>query len=374
MKNNKINRDMKKARKWILLAILAVVVAGVFMYLWKQSRPKEVKYETKVVTVGTIQKTTIVTGKIEPRDEVEIKPQISGIITELYKQAGDKVRVGDAIAKIKVIPDMAQLNSAESRVRLAKYNLENARQVFERDSLLLAQEVIAHETYEKSRLQYISNLEELQAAEDHLSITRDGVAKKAETDFTNTIVKSTITGTVLDVPVKVGNSVVLTNTFNDGTTIATVADMQDLLFVGSIDETEVGKLREGMRMDLVIGALNDQRFTATLEYIAPKGTEQNGAMMFEIKGAATIPDTVIIRAGYSANAEIVLNERVNVLTIPEANVEMEDDKSFVQLITDTTTQAVTRTEIQTGLSDGLTIEVTEGLKASDMIRGNQITQ
>ena len=365
---------MKKARKWILLAILAVVVAGVFMYLWKQSRPKEVKYETKVVTVGTIQKTTIVTGKIEPRDEVEIKPQISGIITELYKQAGDKVRVGDAIAKIKVIPDMAQLNSAESRVRLAKYNLENSRQVFERDSLLLAQEVIAHETYEKSCLQYISNLEELQAAEDHLSITRDGVAKKAETDFTNTIVKSTITGTVLDVPVKVGNSVVLTNTFNDGTTIATVADMQDLLFVGSIDETEVGKLREGMRMDLVIGALNDQRFTATLEYIAPKGTEQNGAMMFEIKGAATIPDTVIIRAGYSANAEIVLNERVNVLTIPEANVEMEDNKSFVQLITDTITQEVTRTEIQTGLSDGLTIEVTDGLKEGDMIRGNQITQ
>ena len=365
---------MKKARKWILLAILTVVVAGVFMYLWKQSRPKEVKYETKVVAVGTIQKTTIVTGKIEPRDEVEIKPQISGIITELYKQAGDKVHVGDAIAKIKVIPDMAQLNSAESRVRLAKYNLENSRQVFLRDSMLLTQEVIAHENYEKSRLQYISDLEELQAAEDHLSITRDGVAKKAETDFTNTIVKSTITGTVLDVPVKVGNSVVLTNTFNDGTTIATVADMQDLLFVGSIDETEVGKLREGMRMDLVIGALNDQRFTATLEYIAPKGTEQNGAMMFEIKGAATIPDTVIIRAGYSANAEIVLNERVNVLTIPEANVEMEDNKSFVQLITDTTTQEVTRTEIQTGLSDGLTIEVTEGLNEGDIIRGNQITQ
>ena len=365
---------MKKSKKWILLAILVVVVAGVFMYLWKQSRPKEVKYETIVVAVGTIQKSTIVTGKIEPRDEVEIKPQISGIITELYKQAGDKVRVGDAIAKIKVIPDMAQLNSAESRVRLAKYNLENSRRVFERDSLLLSQEVIAHESYEKSRLQYISDLEELQAAEDHLSITRDGVAQKAETDFTNTIVKSTITGTVLDVPVKVGNSVVLTNTFNDGTTIATVADMQDLLFVGSIDETEVGKLREGMRMDLVIGALNDQRFTATLEYIAPKGTEQNGAMMFEIKGAATIPDTVIIRAGYSANAEIVLNERVNVLTIPEANVEMEDNKSFVQLITDTMTQEVTRTEIQTGLSDGLTIEVTDGLKEGDMIRGNQITQ
>ena len=173
---------MKKAKKWILLAILVVVVAGVFAYLWKQSRPKEVKYETKEVVVSTIQKTTIVTGKIEPRDEVEIKPQISGIIAELYKQAGDKVRVGDAIAKIKVIPDMAQLSSAESRVRLAKYNLENARKIFERDSALLQQEVIAYETYEKSLLQYISNLEELQAAEDQLSITRDGVDKKQRLD------------------------------------------------------------------------------------------------------------------------------------------------------------------------------------------------
>lgn len=365
---------MKKAKKWILLAVIAAVVVGVFVYLWQQSRPKELKYETKTVTVSTIQKTTIVTGKIEPRDEVEIKPQISGIITELYKQAGDKVRVGDAIAKIKVIPDMAQLSSAESRVRLARYNLENSRQVFERDSALLKQEVIAYEAFEKSRLQYISDIEELQAAEDHLSITRDGVAQKADAGFTNTIVKSTISGTVLDVPVKVGNSVILTNTFNDGTTIATVADMQDLLFVGSIDETEVGKLREGMRMDLVIGALNDQRFSAILEYIAPKGVEENGAMMFEIKGAATIPDSVIIRAGYSANAEIVLAESVNVLVIPEYTVEMEGGQSFIQLITDTATQSTERKEIRTGLSDGLHIEVVEGLREGDLIRGNQITQ
>ena len=174
---------MKKAKKWILLAVIAAVVVGVFVYLWQQSRPKPVKYETQVVALSTIQKSTIVTGKIEPRDEVEIKPQISGIITELYKQAGDKVRVGDAIAKIKVIPDMAQLNSAESRVRLAKYNLENSRKVFERDSVLLAQNVIANEAYEKSRLQYISDQEEYLAAEDHLSITRDGVAQKADAGF-----------------------------------------------------------------------------------------------------------------------------------------------------------------------------------------------
>ena len=365
---------MKKAKKWILLAILVVVVAGVFVYLWQQSRPKTVTYESLDVTIGTIQKSTIVTGKIEPRDEVQIKPQISGIITELYKQAGDKVRAGDAIAKIKVIPDMAQLNSAESRVRLAKYELENTRRIFQRDSALLSQEVIAQETYEKSLLQYITSLEELQAAEDNLSITRDGIAQKAGSDFTNTIVKSTISGTVLNVPVKVGNSVVLTNTFNDGTTIATVADMQDLLFVGNIDETEVGKLQAGMRMDLVIGALNDQRFMATLEYIAPKGVEQNGAMMFEIKGAANIPDSVIIRAGYSANADIVLQERVNVLTIPEYAVEILADSSYVHLLVDSVAQTYEKKVIQTGLSDGLKIEVISGLQEGDHIRGNQITQ
>ena len=365
---------MKKVFRIFLFVLLGLIVIGTFVYLYQKSRPEVKEYQIITPTVQSLSKKTVATGKIEPRNEVEIKPQISGIITEHYKQAGDKVRVGDAIAKIKVIPDMAQLNSAESRVRLAKYNLENSRKVFERDSVLLAQNVIANEAYEKSRLQYISDQEEYLAAEDHLSITRDGVAQKADAGFTNTIVKATIAGTVLDVPVKVGNSVILTNTFNDGTTIATVADMQDLLFVGSIDETEVGKLREGMRMDLVIGALNDQRFSATLEYIAPKGTEQNGAMMFEIKGAATIPDSVVIRAGYSANAEIVLAERVNVLTIPEYAVEMEGDKSYVQLITDTATQATERREIRTGLSDGLQIEVLDGVQEGDIIRGNQITQ
>lgn len=363
---------MKQAKKWIILTLIAILVAGVFVWLWQRSRPEPVVYEQITVTTGDIQKRTIVTGKMQPRDEVEIKPQISGIIAELYKQAGDKVKAGDAIAKIKVIPDMSQLNAAESRVRLAQYNADNSRKVYQRDSSLLAQGVVAQETFETSRLRYASDLEELQAAIDNLSITRDGVAQKADAKgFTNTIVRATITGTILNVPVKVGNSVIQSNTFNDGTTIATVADMQDLLFVGNIDETEVGKLREGMRMDLLIGALNDRRFTACLEYISPKGTEQNGAMMFEIKGAASIPDSIVVRAGYSANAEIVLAERLGVLSIPESTVEMEGDQAFVQLFTDTVTQTFDRRAITTGLSDGMNIEVTSGLKQGDIIRGNQ---
>lgn len=363
---------MKRTKTWILLAVLAAAVVGVFVYLWVQSRPQPIEYEVVAVERGDIQKRTIVTGKVQPRDEVEIKPQISGIIAELYKQAGDKVRAGEAIAKIKVIPDMAQLSAAESRVRLAEYNVQNSRKVYERDSALVAQQVVSEETYESSRLKYISDQEELQAARDNLSITRDGVAQQLDNQkFTNTIVRSTITGTVLDVPVKVGNSVILSNTFNDGTTIATVADMQDLLFVGNIDETEVGSLREGMRMDLIIGALNDRKFAATLEYIAPKGTEQNGAMLFELKGAAEIPDDVVIRAGYSANAEIVLAERSGVLTLPESVVEFEGSRAFVQRYTDTLYQATERHEIQTGLSDGMSLEVVSGLTETDHVRGSQ---
>lgn len=361
---------MRTWKKWTFLSVIIIAVVAVFVSLWLHSRPTPVVYENITVQQTDIQRTTLVTGKVEPRDEVEIKPQISGIIAELYKEAGNHVKAGDAIAKIKVIPDMAQLASAESRVRLAKYNVENSRKVYQRDSTLLLQQIVAEEDYEKSRLQYIAYVEELQAAEDNLSITRDGVAAKASEGYTNTIVRSTISGTVLDVPVKVGNSVILSNTFNDGTTIATVADMQDLLFVGSIDETEVGKLREGMQMDLIVGALNDQRFSATLEYIAPKGTESNGAMMFEIKGAAVIPDSVTVRAGYSANAEIVLERREKVLSVPEYAVAFEGDSAFVQLLTDSVEQTYTRRPVTVGLSDGINIEIKSGIAEGDKVRGN----
>ncbi|MCM1034327.1 MAG: efflux RND transporter periplasmic adaptor subunit [Paludibacter sp.] len=362
---------MKKALKWIIAALVAIAVVWTFIFLWKKSQPKPIVYETHTVVRGDIEKRTVVTGKVEPRDEVEIKPQISGIVSELYKEAGQTIRKGEAIAKIKVIPDMATLNSAESRVRLAKYNLENTRRVFERDSTLAAQGIVSAEEYEKSRLQYRADQEEFQAAEDNLSITRDGVAQKMDqAGYSNTLVKSTIAGTILNIPVKVGNSVILSNTFNDGTTIATVADLSDMLFVGQMDETEVGKLREGMPMELIIGAMNEQRFSAVLEYISPKGTESNGAMMFEIKGAAHIPDSVHIRAGYSANAEIVLNRRADVLTLAEAAIAFEGDKAYVEYITDTLTQASERREVEIGLSDGINIEIKSGLAEGDRIRGN----
>ena len=364
---------MKKVFRWILVVLLAAGVLATFFFLWKRQQPKPVVYETHRVERRNLEKRTIVAGKVEPRNEVAIKAQIQGIVAAIYKEAGQSIKKGEAVAKIKVVPDMQALSSAESRLRLAEVNLKNTLQVFERDSALFLQRVISLEEYQKSELQYMKAKEELQNSKDNLSIVKEGVTAAAK-ESGNTIVRSDITGTIQEIPVKVGNSVQSVGAFSEGTTIATVADMSNMLFVGKMDETEVGKLREGMQMDLIIGALNDRRFTAKLEYISPKGTESNGAMMFEIKGAARIPDSIQIRSGYSANAEIVLQSRQDVLSVSEAAVHITPDSSYVELATDSTAQNVTTRRVTTGMSDGINIEITSGLEEGDLVRGNQIIQ
>lgn len=365
---------MKKIIKWILVVLLLAGVVAVFVNLWLKSRPKDKQYDYVTVTVGNIRRTTIVTGAIEPRNEVEIKPLISGTIAELYVEAGQVLRVGDPIAKLRVITQAQSLSSAESNVRTMRANMENARVIYQRDSILLREGVVSQEEYDRNRLTYINACESLRNAEDQLNIVRTGVAKSGSNDGSNTIVRATISGTVLDVPVKVGNTVQELGNFSAGTTIATMADMTDLLFVGKIDETEVGLLREGMSMDLQIGALGDQRFSARLEYIAPKGTSNNGAMMFQIKGAASIADSVTIRSGYSANAEIILEERRDVLTLSEECITMRDGKTVVCLVTDSASQTIDTVAVSTGLSDGMHIEITDGLSAGDVVRGNEKLQ
>lgn len=361
---------MKKYVKWIVLALLLAGVVAVFVNLWLKSRPKPVTYETVEVTQGDIRCTTIVTGAIEPRNEVEIKPQINGTIAELYVEAGQRVKAGDPIARLRVITEVQSLSNAESNLRTARANMENYREIYRRDSALLIGGVVSREEFDRSRLNYINAVEQLHAAEDNLSIVKDGVTTKAG-DATNTIVRATISGTILNVPVKVGNAVQQLSNFSAGTTIVTMADMSDLLFVGKIDETEVGRLSEGMNMNLIIGALDDQRFNATLEYIAPKGTSVNGAMMFEIKGAARIPEGVTVRSGYSANAEIILDERCNVPVLSEECITMHNGQSAVLLLRDTTSQDVDTVDIQTGLSDGMHIEIVSGLQIGDKVRGSE---
>lgn len=363
---------MKKIRGIILLVILGLIVVWTFVVLWNKSRPKIDVYEIVTPVTGTIENKTIATGKVEPRDEILIKPQISGIISEVMKEAGEKVTIGDVLATVKVIPEMGQLNSAESRLKVADINLKQVQTEYERQERLYLNKVISKEEFDASDAAFRKAKEEKANAQDALDIVREGVAKKYA-NLSNTQIRSTISGMILDVPVKAGNSVIQANTFNDGTTIASVANMNDLIFRGKIDETEVGKIKEGMPIVLTVGALNSDKFDARLEYISPKGLEESGAVLFEIKAAVKVPDTVFIRAGYSANAEIVLARASDVLTIPESSVEFSNDSAFVYKVTEENPKQIfEKSPVKIGISDGVKVEIKDGLTATDQIRGNKI--
>lgn len=362
---------MKKYFKFIIAAVVVLIFIGTFVFLYMKSQPQPTSYEEFTPQVKDISKTTVITGKIEPRDEVAIKPQISGIITELYKEAGDMVEAGEVIAKVKVIPDMGQLSAAQSRVRLAEINLKQAEVDFSREKSLYDKKLVSADEYDKVRQALNQAKEEKAAATDALEVVRDGVSR-SNASASSTLVRSTISGIILDIPVKVGNSVILSNTFNDGTTIASVADMNNLIFKGNIDETEVGMLAAGMPMSITIGALQDIKFNATLEYISPKATENNGANQFEIKAAVSVPRGNKIRSGYSANAEIVLKSAKNVLSVPESAIEFAGSDAFVYIVKGTgENKTYEKRKVTTGLSDGINIEIKGGLTKKEKVRGPQ---
>ena len=362
---------MKKYLKITLLVVVAAIFIGTFIFLYQKSKPKTTVYETITPEIADLEKTTVATGKVEPRDEVLIKPQISGIISEVYKEAGQTIKQGDVIAKVKVIPELGQLNSAESRVRVAEISTAQAETDHERIKKLYNDKLISREDYEKSEVEIKKAREELQTAKDALEIIKEGITKNSAS-FSSTLIRSTIDGLILDVPIKVGNSVIMSNTFNDGTTIATVANMNDLIFKGKIDETEVGRIHEGMPVKLTIGALQNLTFDAELEYISPKGVEENGANQFEIKAAVHAPDSVQIRSGYSANAEIVLQRAQKVLAVPEGIIEFSGDSTFVWVMTDSIPeQKFERRQIKTGMSDGIKLEIKEGLTGKEKVRASE---
>ena len=361
---------MKKYFKYILMALVAVIFIGTFVFLYIKSQPQPEVYDEFTLQRMDIRKTTVVTGKIEPRNEVNVKPQISGIITEILKEAGETVQEGEVIAKVKVIPDMGSLSAAQSRLRLAEINRKQAQTDYDREKTLFDKGLVAADEYDKIAHAFRQASEEVDAAQDNLEVVRDGVSK-SNASASSTLIRSTITGLILDIPVKVGNSVILANTFNDGTTIATVANMNDLIFRGNIDETEVGRLSTGMTMKITIGALQDLKFDARLEYIAPKATDQNGANQFEIKAAVNLPSNATnIRSGYSANAEIVLAEAKNVLAVQESAIEFDGDDTYVYVIKgEGDKQTYERRKVQTGISDGINIEIRSGVKPNERIRG-----
>lgn len=364
---------MKKVLKIFLLVIILGAIGGTMFFLYQKSKKKPVVFELKSPFISDVVKKTVATGSVVPRKEIEIKPQVSGIIEEVFIEAGNQVRKGDLIARVKIIPNMVELNNAESRLNRAKINYEDSKVVYERQKKVYEQGVIPEAEFQQFRLTYMNAMEEMETAESNLQLIKEGVSKKSGT-ATNTLIRSTIEGMILDVPVEVGNSVIESNTFNEGTTIASVADMGEMIFEGKVDETEVGKLKIGMPLILSIGAIDEEKFDAVLEYVSPKGKEENGAIQFEIKADVKLKDNAFIRAGYSANADIVLERKDSVMVIPESLIkfEKEGDSAYVEI--ETQPQIFQKRYIKTGLSDGVNIEVKDGLEVKDKLKGQKVEE
>ncbi len=357
---------MKRFFKISLSVLIGIIFIGTLAYLYKKSRPKKETFETISPAITSLIKKTVATGSIVPRKEIEIKPQVSGIIDMIYIEPGKMVHKGDLIARIKIIPNMVELNNAESRLNRARINLENAKTIYDRQKQVFEQGVIALSDFEKYKVDYDNAAEELESAENNLQLIRDGVNKKLG-NTSNTLIRSTIDGMILDVPVETGNSVIETNTFNEGTTIAKVADMGEMIFEGNVDETDVGKLKEGMKLIITIGAIDDEKFDAILEYISPEGVSQNQAIQFEIKAKVKLKENLFIRSKYSANADIVLERRDSVLAVPESVIQFQNDTPYVEV--ELNPQQFEKRFIKTGLSDGLNIEVISGLTENDKVKG-----
>jgi HlyD family secretion protein len=361
---------MKKFFKILLLIVFLALFIWTGKFLYSKSQKKTELFGTEQAYIGTIIQKTVATGSIVPKKEIEIKPQLSGILDEIYVKAGQKIKQGDLIAKIRVIPSMNNLNAAENRVNRAKNAVKNAQQTYDRNFPLFKEGIISAQEFQQYQINLENSKEELLASQDNLQIVKKGVSTRYGSQG-NSLVRSTVSGTVLDVPVEIGNSVIEANNFNPGTTLAFVADLSKMIFEGNVDESEVGKLKLGMDIMLNIGAIENETFDATLNYIAPKGKDEQGAIKFEIEANVEGKEGVFIRAGYSASADIVLDQRDSVLTIQESLVQFDKEgKAFVEIEKDS--QTFERMDVELGLSDGLQVEVLNGVSLNDHIKGKVI--
>ena len=353
----------------ILLALLCIgAVIATFIYLYQTSQKEPVVFETESLQTRTIVVKTIATGKIMPRREVEIKPQVSGVVDQLFTVAGNAIRVGEIIARIRIIPNIEQLNNAEARLLSAEISFADAKRERERQRKLYEDNLIPEIDYRRFDLDFQLKREALNTAKSNLAIIRQGATDNpsSKTALSSTEVASTLDGMVLDIPVKVGTFITETNNFNPGTTIALVANMEDLIFEGLVDEAEVGKIREGMQLDLDIGALQDKSYRAILEFISPKGQDDEGTIKFLIKASVQLPQGEFLRAGYSANANIVLAEKTDVLAIDEKLLQFEQGNPFVEI--ETAPQVFEKRSVTLGISDGLYAEVIDGIDEGTRIK------
>lgn len=345
---------IKKALRITLTVLAAGLVIGTVVYLYRQSKPIAETNESASLMRRSIVNKTVATGTIVPDNETTIRPRVSGIVEEVFVKPGDIIRVGDAIARIRIVPNMAQLNAAESQLETAGIAQRDAKRILDRQKLLFDKGVIALAELQSSEIAYDRAEQEQRSAKNNLEIIREGASKRTGA-VTNTLVTATIGGMVLSVPVEKGYSVIETNTFNEGTAIAEVADMRKMVFEGSVDETEVGKIRIGMPIRLTVGALDDVSFDAILRYISPKGVKENGAVLFDIEADVKLQEGIFVRAGYSASADIVIASVDSVWSIEEKNLIFESGNTFIEIQKDTLTYE--KIPVELGLSDGIYAEL-----------------
>lgn len=358
---------MKKSVTIFILVFITVTFAGAMYYLYSKNQEDPVVYVTEKPSVESIVNKTVATGSILPMEEVLIKPNISGVIQEIYVEAGDVVQANDLIARIKVIPNLASLNQARNAIDRAKISLDDEKRNYDRQKSLFEKGVISKQTLEQTEVSYQQSLQAYNAAVQDYDIVKTG-STKGLGNAANTLIRSTVSGMILELPVEVGNQVIQSNNFNEGTTIAVLADVNRMIFEGKVDESEVGKIREGYALEITVGAIDNATFDAVLDYIAPKGKLENGAIQFEIKGTLHKQDTTFIRAGLSANASIILARADSVLSIKEGLVQFDEDSKTPFVEIKTGEKQFERRDLVLGISDGIRVEVKEGLNAEDEIK------
>lgn len=366
----------KRAKKWskiLLWVVLGLAIIGIIAtaIVKSQGKTKELYEEVTPTANDSIVKSTVLTGSIEPRDEILVKPNMNGIIAELNHLPGDFVQEGELIAKIQMVPDVAMVQSAASRVDAARVDLKRTEEVYNRDKSLYDQKILAKETYETSLANYRRAKIEYDSAVEQLDLTRTG-SSASTSKRNNTLVFATVTGTILEQPVKVGSRVTMANNFSEGTTVVSIADLTDLLFIGNVNESDVNNVTVGSPVTIHVGALKDKTYHAVVEYVSPKGKDTSGTILFEVKAAISGDDLSALKAGFSSNAEVEMAHKSGVLTIPEATVTYEGDKSFV--FVKGSKGEYEKKEVTLGLSDGIKVEVLSGLTGDETLRGNLMKQ
>jgi HlyD family secretion protein len=354
--------------KKIFPLFIGALILGMFVltiwFLYSKSEVKPISFKTEKPFKTNIIKKTVATGSVMPRKEIAIKPRVSGIVDKIYVEAGQFIKEGELIAKVKIVPNMVSLNNAETSLSKSRITFDDAKKELERQEKLYNQKLISEFDYNQYLVAFKRASEDLQSAETNLQLVKEGSSSK--TGQSSNLIRSTVSGMLLDVPVKEGSSVIESNNFNEGTTIAIIADMNEMIFIGKVDESEVGKLNEGMDLNLTIGALPEKTFNAKLEFISPKGSTSEGTIQFEVKAALKLEKTDFIRAGYSANADIVLDRKDSVLAIHESLLQFGRDSVYVEV--ETQPNIFQKKQVKTGLSDGLDVEVLSGINKNDNIK------